>query len=471
MLKLATHCLCLVLLTACSLHTPHELIAPEPPDQYIEQSSSATSASPDSWWLSFNDPHLNRLMDELFAGNLELKQAFARLEQSRALLSASNSSRYPTLNLEGQKGRSQQPQLVGDATTDSWQVAASAAFEIDLWNRLASQHDAAAQDVSASIEDTKTLYLSLSAQLASLYYQVIGQRAQLALADQTIESFKETLSLVENRYKKGLVGSIDVYQARQSLSQVRANRHASESALAISEHAIAVLLGRYPDRQSAGDLHILPPVPDMFPTGLPADLLAQRPDLQAQLHRVAAADARIATAIAERFPRINLIGSYGRSHQEVTSGLIEGNFWNFLGQLTVPLLDAGRRKAEVTRSRAALDQAVSRYRQQVLIAFREVEDALTRNRTTELRITQLAATKRMTEATLRLARQRYRSGLTDYLPVLVAQRSNFDTHSQLLSARQQLLTERITLARALGGQWMNDHITQRLITKKADSHE
>jgi len=464
----------LTLLSACSLHQPQRVALPAAlPEHYLEQTAQqrATGAAPQRWWLSFHDPRLNRLMDELFAESLELEQAFARLEQSRALLRSADSGRYPTLNLEAQRGRSSQPQFIGELNGATWQVAAAAAFEIDLWGRLAARSDAARKDLAAGFEDLKTLYLSLSAQLADLYYLAVAQRARIELTEQSVVSFADTVALVESRYRQGLVPAIDVYQARQNLTAARAERHQSEADLALAEHAIAVLIGRYPDRDSAGALQILPTTMQAFPLGLPSELIAARPDLSATLRRVEAADAGIAAAIAERFPRINLIGNYGRSHQETSIGLIEGNFWNLLGQLSMPLIDAGRRKAEVVRSRAVLREAVARYQQQVLQAFREVEDALAENRQTELRIEQLAQTEVATAATLRLSLDRYLSGLTDYLPVLTAQRAHFDTRNRLLSARQQLISARIGLARALGGNWMNETIEQRLNIAKAKNHE
>lgn len=462
-----------LLLAGCSLHQPQQVeLATALPERYLEQAQEAEAAiTPERWWLSFNDDRLNLLMDELFAESLQVEQAFARLEQSRSVLRSTSSGRYPALNLEAQAGRANQPQLSGDFTGDNWQVAGAAVFEIDLWSRLASRSDAAQKDLAAGVEDLKTLYLSLSSQLADLYYLAVAQRAQIALTDQTIASFEDSVELVEIRYREGLVPSIDVYQARQNLNSAKANRHVNEANLAVAEHAIAVLIGRYPDRDSAGELNILPATPVAFSAGLPSELIAARPDLRSALRRVEAADARVATAIADRFPRINLIGSYGRSSQEVTAGLIEGNFWSLLGQLAMPVIDAGKRRAEVDRNRAAVQEAVLVYQQQVLQAFREVEDALAKNRTTELRIEQLAQTEVSTGATLRLSQDRYLSGLTDFLPVLTAQRSHFDTQSRLLSARQQLISERISLARALGGNWMNETIDQRLNTVKAENHE
>jgi outer membrane protein TolC len=228
------------------------------------------------------------------------------------------------------------------------------------------------------------------------------------------------------------------------------------------EHAIAVLIGRYPERSPGGSLEQLPGAPDLFDAGIPAELISQRPDLQAALQRVEAADYRVAAAIADRFPSISLSGGYGSLRQDVTAGLIKGEFWSLLGNLAMPLVDGGRRRAEVDRKEAALREAVANYQQKVLTAFQEVEDALVNNYATEQRVERLAETAQATGATLRLSTDRYLAGLVDYLPVLTAQRTDFDVSSRLLAARRQLLAERISLARALGGDWMRDQMNSRL---------
>jgi len=460
-----------VVLTACSFYQP---TLPESPDdlprQYLETLPSVpTTPLPELWWESFDDPRLNALMGELFAQNLELVQAFARLEQARAVARISSGARWPQLNLEAERGRSKQPSFAGSFTGNNEQYAAAASFEIDLWGKLANRADAAGREAAAGYLDVQTLYLGLSAQLADFYYFAVEERAQLALTDRTISSFQETLELVERRYRQGLVPAVDVYQARQNLAAAKAVRPVFESNLAATEHAIAVLIGRYPDRESAGDLVILPEMVEAFPAGLPAELMTRRPDLQAAYQRVAAADSRVAAAIADRFPAINLLGNIGHSRQDFATGLIKGDFWSLLGQLAVPVVDGGARRAEVDRTRAALGEAVASYQQALLQAFQEVEDALVANRTSEDIIDGLIETQEATGSSLRLALQRYSFGVTDYLPVLTAQRSHFLAQRELLSARRQLVSNRITLAPALGGNWMADFLEQRLTARKVDT--
>jgi len=467
------HIICLVLISlvlpACAFYPKSAVELPVTvPEAYHGQSVPGEVDPASRWWELFADAHLNELMGQLFSQNLELDQALARLQQARSTVTSVRAARFPSVGIEGQGGRAMQPTALGDFTGDSYRFSGVASYEVDLWGKIASRAQAAGKGYEASYEEVQTLFLGLSAQLAELYYLAVEQRAQLALVDETITSFSQTIRNVEERYQRGVVPAVDVYQARQNLTAARANRNLFAANLATAEHAIAVLIGRYPDRDSAGDLAVLPMVPQAFPAGIPSELIGRRPDLKAALLRVEAADANVAAAIADRFPSINLIGSYGRSSQDFSTGLIEGNFWSFLGNLAMPVFDAGRRRAEVDRNKAIARERVAAYQQAALNAFKEVEDALVNNRETELRITSLEETEEATGATLRLSLDRYYYGITDYLPVLSAQRSHFDAQSRLLSARRQLVSARISLARALGGEWMKGEIEKRESAERDD---
>ncbi|PLY02174.1 MAG: hypothetical protein C0623_04090 [Desulfuromonas sp.] len=459
-----------VALSACSFYPKSQVRLPEDlPESYLQQTEETILANRvERWWESFDDVQLNEMMTVLFRQNLQIEQSYARLQQVRSLLSSARSGFFPVVNAEGQAGESMQPTALGEFTGENYQFSGAAAYELDLWGKIASRARSAGKGYEASLEDLKTLYLGLSAQLAELYYLAVEQRAQVALADETIHSFTSTLESVEARYRLGIVPAVDIYQARQSLTAARSSRHRFAAALATTEHALSVLIGKYPKQGMAGRLAELPTVQESFPAGLPSGLISCRPDLQAALRMIEAADADVAAAIADRFPSINLIGRYGYTSQEFSSGLIEGDFWNFLGNITLPLFDAGRRRAEVERNRAVARERVAAYQQAVLNAFREVEDALAENRETELRLASLIETEDATASTLRLSLDRYNFGITDYLPVLSAQRAHFEAQSRLLSVRRELVSARISLARSLGGEWMATEIDKRTAEKQED---
>ncbi len=445
--------LLLLMLSACTPHAK-QTVEPKPLPSSFSASTAGTQAEPERWWTTFGDPNLNRLLAQLFRANLSIVQGHARLSQAEALLQQSRSFRYPSLSLEGQTGSSSQPRTGGDSQGESSQLSLSAGFELDLFGKLASRNQAGELNYQASALDLQSLYISLSAQLADLYYLAVEQRAQLELTDATIDSYRGTLQRIEARYRQGVAAAVDLYQARQNLAAAQANRLNFEQALAVAENGLAVLLGDYPGSQRFLQQAKIPAAPPQLPSGLPAELLAKRPDIRAAFLRVEAKDAEVAAAIAERFPTFNLMGSYGLSRSNVTGSLIRGDFWSLLLKLSQPVFDAGRRKAEVARSKAQFAELVAGYQLSVLRGFQEVEDALSANRTIAAKIERLQEQEKATAAAQRLTLDRYLNGLSDYLPVLTTQIFNFNSQSQLLAAQRQLLSQRISLARALGGHWM-----------------
>jgi NodT family efflux transporter outer membrane factor (OMF) lipoprotein len=440
----------------CAVHRPAviEPVAPLP-GAFAEAQAGAEAGEPHGrWWQAFGDDRLDALLSEAVAHNLDLAQGVARLEAAQAAARASSAGLFPTLDLRASGNRKSSPGFLGTDTGNSYSLSAAAGYEVDLWRRVRSGRDAARLAAQASAEDLHTLYLALSAQVADLYYLAAEQRAQLALTDRTIAAFADATARVEDRYRHGLVPALDLYQARQNVAAARARRPPIEANLNRAEHGLAVLLGYYPGAADVGGLAELPPVPGQFPTGLPATLLTRRPDLRAALRRVEASDAEVAVAVANRFPALNLLANYGRSSTAFATGAITGTFWNVGADLLAPLVDGGRRRAEVARSEAELRASLAAYQQAVLAAVQEVEDALSDNRATEKEIARLDESVAATSATLDNAWDRYLQGLAEFLPVLTAQQAHFDAESRLLTARRRLISHRITLARALGGDWM-----------------
>ncbi|WP_305041131.1 efflux transporter outer membrane subunit [Geoalkalibacter sp.] len=447
----------LILTGGCALRQPQPITLPidEVPATYGGISGQEQVEPPHApWWRAFADPALDALLNQALVANPDWRQALARLEQAEALQRAARAPLLPSLDLQGQGRREKSPGIFGEHTGTSYSLSLAAGYEIDLWQKIAGRARAADLDLQAATGDAQALLLTLSARVADFYYLAAEQRSQLELIDASIATFADTLERVELRYREGLVPALDVHQARLALDAARARRPQYESGRAQAEHALAVLLGRYPGDLPTGALIPLPEVPRAFPAGLPSTLLARRPDVQAALLRVQAADARLGAAVAERFPALNLLAGYGYAENSFALGDISGTFWNLILNAAQPLFDGGRRRAEVERHEALVRERLAAYHGTVLGAFQEVEDALAANRANEERIARLETQTATTAATLRLSLEQYLAGLSDYLPVLSAQSNHFNSQSQLVSARRQLISDRITLARALGGRWM-----------------
>ncbi|PLY09964.1 MAG: hypothetical protein C0624_02615, partial [Desulfuromonas sp.] len=410
-----------ILLGGCAFTAPRDVPPPAELPQNFHNADNQRVQAPEPWWQAFDDPQLDALIEEALQHNFELKQAVARLQQAEALLKSANASRLPILTAEGSATSGLQQTVSGESEGETRSVSLAAAFELDLWGKLTARSRGARLDQQASREEFKALLLGLTARIADAYYLVVEQRTQLQLAEQNILAYQDSLQMVERRYRQGLVPAVDLYQARQTLASARASHAAVSSSLTSAENALAVLIGRYPGSELTGALAELPPPPEAFPAGLPSEILTRRPDLRAALLKVQAHDSRRAAAIADRFPSINLLGSYGSSRSTYTLPTIEGEFWNLVAGLTLPLIDGGRRRAEVNRQEALVDESLARYRQAVLTAFQEVNNALARNHNDELRIVHLEAAETSAAASLRLAMERYRYGLNEYLQVITAQ--------------------------------------------------
>jgi NodT family efflux transporter outer membrane factor (OMF) lipoprotein len=446
-------------------------VSMEVPEAYSEDVAGEALSELDRWWERFGDERLNALMEEAFAENLDLAQAYERMKQARAVARITGSARSPQLDAAGAGGRGRQPGAFGSVTEDTYRLSAAARYEVDLWRKLEMRTAADTLSALATGEDLKALSISISARLADLYYLAAEQRAQIELTDRTIAAFEDSLERVERRYRAGLVSALDVYQARQNLASARAQRPIFEANLFITMNAVYALLGRFPEEKAVRMAAELPAAP-AFPSGIPSELLTRRPDIKAALLRLEADDQRVGAAVADRFPSFNLVGEYGGASTELQDVLDSPNIvWNLLLQIAQPVLDGGRRTAEVERSEAVFRESLARYRQTVIFAFTEVEDSITAGRASEQRLLMLEERVAASEGESRLSLDRYLQGLSDYLPVLTAQRRLFESESALLTEKRQLLSDRIELARALGGGWTEEVIEKRLVADRVGKED
>ncbi len=206
-----------LMLSSCALHKRQE-VSPSVGVPETYHGESIEGEPTDRWWESFHDPDLNALMDIAFKNNLDLKVAFARLEQMRAVTRISFSNQLPRVSADYQASKEKTPGFFGDNEGDSYRLSATASYEVDLWGKYYEGTRAAKLDFNAAEEDVRALYLSLSAQISDFYYLALEQKEQLNLTRKTIESMEDTLARVERRYRSGLISALDVYQARQNLA-------------------------------------------------------------------------------------------------------------------------------------------------------------------------------------------------------------------------------------------------------------
>lgn len=410
------------------------------------------ASGPSRWWESFADQELNALVEEALAGNLSLPQAWARLAQSRALSVQAGAALYPEVEGMAGAGATWQDDAAGWDDDQSLSLGAAGRYEIDLWGRLRADRWAARLEADATREDLDAAAMSLAAETTLRWTEIISLDMQLDLLRRQTAINRTYLELVELRFRKALASALDVFQQRQLLEQVQAEMPLVEARRERARHALALLRGRPPraplnlTRESLPDPGVLPA------TGLPSDLLAARPDVRAAGLRLEAADWQVASARANRLPRLSLTAG-ARTDGERVADLFDDWIANLASNLTAPLLDGGRRAAEVDRTRAVADERLARYRETVLGAIVEVEDALVTENRQRAHIEGLLREIATARLALREARERYRKGLNDYLPVLTQLLAVQRRERDLIEQRAALVAARVGLHRALGGGW------------------
>ncbi len=437
---------------AAALSCQRVAAPPAPPVRVPEAfSASGEAQAPDRWWAAFKDPHLDEVVQQALASNLDLLAAWDRLRQAEAIAKAAGARLWPWLDATASAARTRtRNERTGTETTNDFSLGLQASYEVDIWSRVRAGRDAARLAAQASREDVAATAILLSAQVATTWFRLVESIGQLAILDEQVRTNREHLDIVTARFERGQVSAVDVLQQRQLLEATRAEKHLVESRVGVLTHQLAVLLGRPPREltlPTEAKLPDLPPLPD---AGVPADLVRRRPDVRAAHLRLAAASREVAAAVADRFPTLTLSGVAQTSAAHV-GDLFENWLASVAAGVLAPVLDGGRRAAEVERTRAVVAQRLHEYGQAILRALREVEDALVRERQQRKYLASIEEQLDLAARAAARTRERYVKGVEDYLRVLTTLRDLQRLQRARLSARRQLLEDRVALYQALAG--------------------
>jgi NodT family efflux transporter outer membrane factor (OMF) lipoprotein len=442
-------------LASCGLFNPEPIpcVRKSLPDKFSE---FTTDAAPEKkWWETFNDSELNAIVEEALSNNLNLKQIWARLMQARAMAIQAGADRYPDLTGTAGATHFKQRTKNGSAltiTSENYSLGVSSNYELDLWGRVRAEQKAAILSTEASEQDLNAAAITLAAEVTNRWLQIIAQRTQKHLLNEQLKTNQTFLELIELRFRHAMVSALDVYQQQQVIDQVRAQIPLVEAQESKLMNELSVLLGKAPRSPvviSRPDLPKLAPMPS---TGIPADLLENRPDIKAAQLRLQSAGWNVSAARADRLPSLTLSAGaiFENKHLDL---LLDNWLLSLAANLTAPVFDGNRRAAEVERTMALKDENFAAYRQTILTAIREVEDALVTEAKQQEHILELKQVIQTARKALAQATLRYRNGLNDYLPVLTQLLSVQDLERNLITQHATLLTNRISLYRSLGGTW------------------
>jgi NodT family efflux transporter outer membrane factor (OMF) lipoprotein len=419
------------------------------------------------WWDGFGDPQMSALVDRALAQNLDLVQAAARAQQSRAQLGSATAALLPSGQVSAQAGAARQSnetplgRIAGaqpryDRDGELYEANLGASWEIDLFGGLRRQREAALADYQAALAATYAARLIIAAETANTYVTIRGLQARLAVAEGQVDTQRRLLETVRLQFSKGVAAELQVRQAEGALSQVEATVPELSNALDQAMNALDVLLGTMPGtcRAEMAAVKPIPAGPALDDEVTPGDLMRRRPDVIVAERRLAASNARIGAALAEYYPKLSLSGLLGTA-TTVTSGLFTGNALQAQGAagLRWRLFDFGRIDAEVSAAKGGNAEALAAYRLSILRATQDVEDAFSavanRGRQQEILAGGETSLARAREASFAA----YKGGVVSLIEVL-------DADSRLLSTRDariraQVAAAQATIAsfRALGGGW------------------
>jgi multidrug efflux system outer membrane protein len=462
---LAAALLASALVSACASAGPdYKRPEMQPPAAYrwAQAQAGAETLADLPWWQVFDDPALQQLERDAIAHNLDLRVAVARVVEARALAGVAKSFLYPDVNATfgytGDQGsRNSQPPGAAqtiDRTYNNTNLGVQASWEADLFGRLRRNNEAAFARYLASEEGRRAVLVTLVSDVASSYFLLRELDLQLEIARRTLQLNDQTVVYYSQRLEGGVSNRLELNQAKANQALTAASIPEFERQIAILEHAISVLAGRPPGAIDRGRTLDEQHTPPSIPVGLPAALLERRPDVLEAERLLVAANADVGAAKALFYPTITLTGAFGWVSGDLGK-LLQGDsvIWSVGAGLLQPIFNGKRIRRNYEAAQARFDQAIASYQQSALNAYREVADALiTIQKLAEIRKEQEAGVVALRDAS-QLSRDRYETGLSTYLEVLVADQQLFQQELQLAATRGEQLRVIAQLYRALGGGW------------------
>lgn len=411
------------------------------------------------WQQVLNDQHLQSLLNDVFTGNRNLEAMMHNVNSACRYITVARAPMFPSLSYlaQGSKGASS-PATISTATTETIPGAAglSASWELDIWGKTRKGVESAEAKALAAEEQFNSLRLSLMKQVASGYLRLIMLDEQLKIAHEAVASYRESLKLFENQLEGGVADRLQTASAQAALSSAEAQIPNLEMQIAEMENTLSVLAGRAPGPIARGGNMMAFANASGVAAGIPADVIARRPDIRAAEQKLRSANAEIGVAIASYFPSISLTGLAGIATPDLRHGFAHGdNGWGIGANLAGPLFNAGSLRANEEMKRDAFLAAKADYEQAVLSALSEISTTLTqRTKLRNIMKKQEQAVAAYQES-VKLSKARYAQGLASYYEVLTAQQGLFPAQTQLAAYRYQYAACVPTLYTQLGGGWQN----------------
>jgi multidrug efflux system outer membrane protein len=441
--------------TGCAVGPDFKRPDVETPDNFRFSDSKSKEVVNLIWWELFDDPVLYSLVVTALTDNKDLMIAASRIEEARAALGFTKADQYPRLDIEGSARAGNFMGVSRSSTTDkSAYIAPVLSWEIDFWGKFRRATEAARAELMASEYSLRTVQISLISEVVSTYFLLLDYHQRLKISKQTLDSRLNSLDIIQKRFDQGIIPEIDLNQAQIQKEIAAGAIPLFQRLIANTENALSILMGKFPGEIKTGDDLNQQGSPPDIPGGLPSNILERRPDIAEAMYLLQAQTARIGVAQALRFPSITLTGLFGVASSEISNISTDGTVWSVGGSLLGPIFDFKKSRQRVEIEKERTQQALYRYENRVLFAFREVSDALNAVQTYKKQIATVERKLKAAENAAALSRMRYDKGVTSYLEVLDTERTLFDVGLELSELKQQYYNAYVRLYKALGGGWL-----------------
>lgn len=435
--------------------------------------SSTTEAGgvSQNWLDDFADQQLVTFVNDAIANNHQLAEQRARFDEAREAVIISGAAQYPEITFGFDASRRQT--ITSETTrslSSSFELGLDLAWQIDLWGKLSDAEKQAMLSLYSTQAQLKNSSHKLAADVSHAWYNAIANKELLELFSQRFKNLQDNLEIVTQSYGRGINSALDIYLSRDTVEQESARVSRQKQSLTESIIAMQLLLARYPDGKL--DIHQkLPLIESSIQPGLPSELLKRRPDIQQVWYELLAADTALAIAHKNRFPSLSLVASSSDVSDELGS-LLNGSSlaWSLIGSLTQPIFNAGRLKATEEQARTRVIQAEKHYLDKLLLAFSEVEIAISNHYSLIQSYNATLASEENAVIAYTLSFEQYQRGLVTFTTVLESQRRAFDAQSSVIDLRNQLIQNRIALYLALGGEFSQLAFSQKAMGESRKDH-
>jgi len=430
------------------------------PNIDIQKPNNNSSLLETNWWQSFNDDKLNKLIENAIRDNFDIQAGIKRLEQANITYRQSSTSKYPNLNLTaGTTLTKSDNQKTGQSSTDSYSLGLTLSYEIDLFNKIKSAEKSTEYSFLTSKENLKTILLSVTSQIAENYFGIISTNEKIKITEEQLKANEAILKVLIERYKNSSISITDVLKQKQNIENIKDSLSSLQLSKQLYKNKLKILTGRKEIEEISVE-HITMIKPFDF-NKINFEIAGNRPDVLSKYYEIEAAAWNVSVAKANRFPSLTLSSSFTYSSTEINT-LFENWSLNLLANLLAPIFDAGKRKLEVEKSKKILEEKVINYKNTLITAYNEISNTVITEKKYFESLEYLNNEISLIDEVLKKQRIKYLNGETDFSIYLNDQISLYAKRKELVDLKYNIIKNRITFYKSIGGKWIDTSLNDIL---------